>query len=330
MRNNYSGALILSVALHVLLIIALIFGGIFTSKEAVKPKAQNLGQSIKVVAVDPVVVQRQALKIKREREAVKRAEQKRKERLEKEAQALELKRKQAEEKIKRLEKERLLAEKKAQEAKLKEKKRLKEQKVAEEKARIAKEKADKLEAQRQVKLEEKRKADAAAKKAEQERQAKLEEKRKAEEAARKAREEEEAARKKAAEEKAKAEKARKEREAQEALLNDMFADIDAESAQRQSAKSKMVADEINRNAAVFQNLIQQHLRINDNMLGKQCQLSLNLAKNGFVLSVDNAQGNSALCGAARTAVLEIAQFPMPEDPNVVAQMRKIRLVVEPQ
>jgi len=315
-RNTYINATFLSIVLHVVLIAALVFGGFYSATKMPSASSQKINdqssvEPIKAVAIDPVMIQREALKLKRKKENQARKEKEEKQRLAAETQALERQKKEAQEKIKILKEQRIAEEKKVQAAQAK---REAEKKALEEKQRvkIEKEKQAKLEKQRQQKLAEQKKAAERMKKEQEEKAAK--------EAAM-------LAKKKAA---AAKEKARQERVKQEAMLDSLFNEIDSETASRNNVKTKVVAQQVARNAAIFQNMIQQKLRINDSMKGKQCQLSLNLSNNGVVYRVEHPTGDAALCSAAQAAVLEVGQFPMPTDPAVVKEMKNIRLVVEPR
>ncbi|MDO6705669.1 MULTISPECIES: cell envelope integrity protein TolA [unclassified Photobacterium] len=344
-KNNYTVAIVISLFFHAVLFVALIWGTDFTMS---KPKPH--GSTIQAVVVDPALVNQQARQIREQRDAAKRAEQDRLERLERQAAALEKQRQAEEERLRKLRSDKLEAEKAAREADAEREriarekaKAAEEKRKADEDARLAREAANKAEAERQAKLKAKQEAEEAARQAELARQKKVEEQKRAEEAARKAeadRQAKIAAKKKAEEEARKAEAARKEAERkakeaqelqrqQEAALNDMFAGLEAESELRGSAKGQFVTDEATRYGEIYKQMIQQNLLFDQNFSGKECNLQMRLSANGLLLDVSDVGGDTSLCRAAKAAVVKVSQFPMPEDPAVVEKLRSIRLTVKP-
>ncbi|WIG80384.1 cell envelope integrity protein TolA [Photobacterium damselae] len=359
-NNNYTTSVIISLFLHALLLIALIWGADFAMTES-KPA----GNAIQAVVVDPALVHQQAQRIRDQRQAAQKAEQDRLKRLEQQADALEKQRKAEAERVRKLKEDKLAAEKATREAEAERKakqeaaekaEQLRQQKLAEQrKAEAAAKKAD---AERKVKEAAAAKAEAerkakqeAAEKAEQLRQQKVAEQRKAEEAAKKAEADRKAkeAAKKEAEEAAKlaeqkrieAEKQRKESERkaaeakakqqqQEAALDNIFDGLEAETQQRGGAKGQFIADETQRYGAIYKQMIQQNLLTDQSFIGKQCVLSMRLSANGLLLNVDQVSGDNTLCRAAKAAVVKISQFPMPEDPAVIEKLRNIKLTVSPQ
>ncbi|HIF9273154.1 TPA: cell envelope integrity protein TolA [Photobacterium damselae] len=359
-NNNYTTSVIISLFLHALLLIALIWGADFAMTES-KPA----GNAIQAVVVDPALVHQQAQRIRDQRQAAQKAEQDRLKRLEQQADALEKQRKAEAERVRKLKEDKLAAEKATREAEAERKakqeaaekaEQLRQQKLAEQrKAEAAAKKAD---AERKVKEAAAAKAEAerkakqeAAEKAEQLRQQKVAEQRKAEEAAKKAeadRKAKEAAKKKAEEaaklaeqKRIEAEKQRKESERkaaeakakqrqQEAALDNIFDGLEAETQQRGGAKGQFIADETQRYGAIYKQMIQQNLLTDQSFIGKQCVLSMRLSANGLLLNVDQVSGDNTLCRAAKAAVVKISQFPMPEDPAVIEKLRNIKLTVSPQ
>ncbi|OAN18427.1 protein TolA [Photobacterium jeanii] len=338
-NNNYSAAVIISLILHALLLVALLWGTDFSMD---KPKQS--GNTIQAVVVDPALVNQQAQRIRQERENAKKAEQDRLRRLEQQAAQLEKQRQAEEKRLRELKANKLKAEKEAREAEkerqrvaAERKKAAEEKRKADEAAKVAKAQAAKAEAERKAKQE-------AARKAEQERQRKLAEQRKAEEAARKAeeaRKAKEAERKRAEAAAKKAEQARKEAERkaaearelqrqQEAALNDMFAGLEAETEQRGGARGQFIADEAKRYGSIYKQMIQQNLLVDQSFFGKECVIRMRLSANGLLLDASEDGGDATLCRAAKAAVVKVSQFPMPEDPAVVEKLRSIRLTVSPE
>ncbi|NUY57613.1 cell envelope integrity protein TolA [Salinivibrio sp. EAGSL] len=337
-KDSLVPALAISGGLHVLLVIVLLWGADFTSDAKPTPKA---GRSIEATVIDPAVVNAQAKKIRAQRDQAKREEAERLKRLEQQAKRLEQQREQEEQRLREVKRKKLEAERQARE----EQKRIaEEQAKAKEQARLAKQQAEQAERERQRKLEQQRKAELAAEKAEKarqeklaaerkaeaERQRKLEAKRKAEEQALKeaeqARKEAEQARKEA---ERRAEEAKRQQQEQEAALNDLFSGLESEASQRQSARGQFVDDEVARYGAIFTQMIQQRLIVDDGLSGQECVVNMRLSPTGLLLNVEQKAGNSRLCRATKTAVASVSQFPMPDDGDIIAKLRDIELTVRP-
>ncbi|HIF9348931.1 TPA: cell envelope integrity protein TolA [Photobacterium damselae] len=292
-NNNYTTSVIISLFLHALLLIALIWGADFAMTES-KPA----GNAIQAVVVDPALVHQQAQRIRDQRQAAQKAEQDRLKRLEQQADALEQQRKAEAERVRKLKEDKLAAEKAEQ---------LRQQKVAEQ-----------------------RKAEEAAKKAEADRKAKEAAKKKAEEAAKLAEQKRIEAEKQRKESERKAAEAKAKQQQQEAALDNIFDGLEAETQQRGGAKGQFIADETQRYGAIYKQMIQQNLLTDQSFIGKQCVLSMRLSANGLLLNVDQVSGDNTLCRAAKAAVVKISQFPMPEDPAVIEKLLNIKLTVSPQ
>ncbi|BDR34779.1 protein TolA [Photobacterium damselae subsp. damselae] len=359
-NNNYTTSVIISLFLHALLLIALIWGADFAMTES-KPA----GNAIQAVVVDPALVHQQAQRIREQRQAAQKAEQDRLKRLEQQADALEKQRKAEAERVRKLKEDKLAAEKATREAEAERKakqeaaekaEQLRQQKLAEQrKAEAAAKKADaerkvkeaaaakaeaerkakqeaaeKAEQLRQQKVAEQRKAEEAAKKAEADRKAKEAAKKKAEEAAKLAEQKRIEAEKQRKESERKAAEAKAKQQQQEAALDNIFDGLEAETQQRGGAKGQFIADETQRYGAIYKQMIQQNLLTDQSFIGKQCVLSMRLSANGLLLNVDQVSGDNTLCRAAKAAVVKISQFPMPEDPAVIEKLRNIKLTVSPQ
>ncbi|MBP3141512.1 cell envelope integrity protein TolA [Aliivibrio fischeri] len=301
--NNYTFAIGVSVVLHLLLVIALIFGSDFSLDDKAKPN------TIQAVVIDPGTIAKQANQIRQERERAERAEQERLKKLKQQAAQLEKNRKAEEERIRRLKEKQVQEKKAARQAE-------EERKKAVAEAKKEKERAVAAEAER------KRKADAAAKaeaaKAEAERKAKAEAERVAKaKAAEKARKE-------------KAARAEAERKQKEAALNDIFAGLEDETVQNSSAKQQHIDNEVNRHAAIYTQMIQQNLLVDETYVGKSCRVKIKLASSGLLLSVTTLGGDAQVCRAAKTAVTKVNVFPMPKDADVVAKLTNINLTVQPE
>ncbi|EJS4042622.1 cell envelope integrity protein TolA [Vibrio vulnificus] len=346
-RNDYVVPIAVSAALHVVLVIALLWGADFTMS-----KPQPSGQMVQAVVIDPNLVKQQANQIRQQRESAAKKEQERLDKLRREAEQLEKNRKAEEEQLRKLKEQQARDAKAAREAEEVRKQKEQEKRIAEEKARKEKERVAKLEAERKTKEEAIKKAEqerlakeAAIAKAEQERIAKEKAAKEAEEKARREKEaaakaeQERIAKEKAAKEAA--EKARKEKERlerlererkeQEAALKDIFAGLETESSQNSAARSQHVLDEKNRYGAIYTQLIQQRLLKDEYLLGKSCKVNIKLIPTGvdaIVNSVSILEGDTRVCNAAKSAILQVGSFPMPADDAVRQELRNINLTVD--
>ncbi|HAS6060752.1 TPA: cell envelope integrity protein TolA [Vibrio vulnificus] len=346
-RNDYVVPIAVSAALHVVLVIALLWGADFTMS-----KPQPSGQMVQAVVIDPNLVKQQANQIRQQRESAAKKEQERLDKLRREADQLEKNRKAEEDQLRKLKEQQLRDAKAAREAEEVRKQKEQEKRIAEEKALKEKERVAKLEAERKTKEEAIQKAEqerlakeAAIAKAEQERIAKDKAAKEAEEKARK----EKAAAEKAEQERianqkkaqAAKEKAQKEQERleqlerelkdREAALNDIFAGLETESSQNSAARSQHVLDEKNRYGAIYTQLIQQRLLKDEYLLGKSCKVKIKLIPTGvdaIVNSVSILEGDTRVCNAAKSAILQVGSFPMPADDAVRQELRNINLTVD--
>ncbi|WP_435247275.1 cell envelope integrity protein TolA [Vibrio sp. nBUS_14] len=347
--NNFKTPLLISIGLHVILFVALIWGADFTMSE---PKPT--GQIVQAVVIDPQLVRKQAQQIRQQREAAGKKEQERLDKLRRESERLEKNRKAEEENIRKLKEKQAKEAKATREAEKRRVEKEKQRKVEEARLKTEQKKAAKAEADRKlkeaavVKAEKERKAkEAAVAKAEQERVAK---EKAAKEAADKARKEKEAAeraeKQRIAKEKeaaAAAEKARKAKEAaaraekerkqQEAALNDIFAGLETESTQNSSAKQQFISDEAQRYGAIYTQLIQQNLLLEDSYRGRSCRVNLKLiptGSNAILGSLSILDGDSSLCAATKRAVAQVQSYPLPKDPDIVKSLKDINLTVSPE
>lgn len=343
--NNFRSPLLISLGLHVVLFVALIWGADFTMSE---PKPT--GQMVQAVVIDPQLVRQQAQQIRQQREAASKKEQERLDKLRRESERLEKNRKAEEENIRKLKVKQAKVAKAARDAEKRRVENEKQRKVEEARLKQEKKKAAKAEADRKlkeaavVKAEKERKAkEAAIAKAEQERVAK-------EKAAEKARKEKEAAeraeKQRIAKEKeaaAAAEKARKAKEAaaraekerkqQEAALNDIFAGLETEATQNSSARQQFISDEAQRYGAIYTQLIQQNLLLEDSYRGRSCRVNLKLiptGSNAILGRLSILDGDSRLCAATKRAVAQVQSYPLPKDPDIIKSLKDINLTVSPE
>nr|WP_261815470.1 cell envelope integrity protein TolA [Vibrio gallicus] len=346
--KKFVRSLVISGAVHLLLLVALIWGTNFNMS---KPKPTP--NMVQAVVIDPSVISQQANKIRAERNAAKKAEQQRVEKLRKQSEQLEKNRKAEEQRIRRLAQDKATAAKKAREAEqqriIKEKQRQqaeqqakkaeadrKQKQAAANKAeqhRLEKEKAAK-QAQQKAKREAEKAAKAEATRIAKEKAAKvaIEKARKAEQLRIAKEKEAKAAAERARKEKARAEQAAKERKVQEAALNDIFSGLEQESQSNSAAKNRFIADELSRYGSIYKQMIQQKLLVEDSYRGKTCQVDLRLiatGSNAIVSDVKTISGDRTLCSATHRAIAQVNSFPLPKDPAVAEKLKSIRLTVAP-
>ncbi|SDB20970.1 Cell division and transport-associated protein TolA (TC 2.C.1.2.1) [Pseudidiomarina indica] len=294
-RKEWTVPLLLSVAVHLGIVVLLAFGMNFkwpvdslhmpaTVISTEQPDEEQV-EIVQAVTVDQAAVEQRVQEI-RERE--------RQQQLQEERRQAELERRAEEARKAREKEQQQLRELQKQQEE--ERRRLEQEKVAAQKEREAAEKAAAEAAERRKREEE------AARKAEEERKRKEAEARKAEEE--RQRREQEAK-----------ERAERERQLQEQLQR--------EAAQRQRARQQQVQSEVERYSALIRETVRRNWIVDDSMRGKECRLSITLSRSGFVTSVNEGQGDRAVCESARRAILRIGTLPMSQDPEVYEQMKSI-------
>ncbi|KIP75188.1 MULTISPECIES: cell envelope integrity protein TolA [Vibrio] len=330
--KEYTKPIAISVGLHALLVVALLWGTDFNMS-----KPEPTGQMVQAVVIDPKLVQQQAKEIRQQREKAAKKEQDRLDKLRREAEQLEKNRKAEEEQIRKLKEQQAKDAKAAREAEVARKKKEQERKAEEERTRKEKERAAKAEQERKAKEE-------AVRKAEQERVAREKAAKEAEEKAKREREaaakaeQERIAKEKAAKEAAErerkareaAEKAERERKEQEAALDDIFAGLESETSANQQAQGQFVADEVTRYSSIYTQLIQSKLLKDDYLLGKECRVNIKLIPTGadmIVSSVNVLSGDSRVCAAAKSAIAQVPSFPISTDSTVNQRLKDINLTV---
>ncbi|MEZ8153466.1 cell envelope integrity protein TolA [Vibrio splendidus] len=319
--NNFRSPLLISLGLHVILFVALIWGADFTMSE---PKPT--GQMVQAVVIDPQLVRQQAQQIRQQREAASKKEQERLDKLRRESERLEKNRKAEEENIRKLKEKQTKEAKAAREAEKRRVENEKQRKVEEARLKQEQKKAAKAEQERVAKekaakeaADKARKEKEAAERAEKQRIAKEKEAAAAAEKARKAKEA--------------AAKAEKERKQQEAALNDIFAGLETESTQNSSARQQFISDEAQRYGAIYTQLIQQNLLLEDSYRGRSCRVNLKLiptGSNAILGSLSILDGDSRLCAATKRAVAQVQSYPLPKDPDIVKSLKDINLTVSPE
>lgn len=144
--NNFKTPLLISIGLHVILFVALIWGADFTMSE---PKPT--GQMVQAVVIDPQLVRKQAQQIRQQREAAGKKEQERLDKLRRESERLEKNRKAEEENIRKLKEKQAKEAKATREAEKRRVEKEKQRKVEEARLKTEQKKAAKAEADRKLK-----------------------------------------------------------------------------------------------------------------------------------------------------------------------------------
>ena len=315
-KSGYAKSIVISVLLHALLVVALVWGTDFTMS-----KPEPSGKMVEAVVIDPSLVRQQAQQIRSQREAAAKKEQQRLDKLRRESEQLEKSRKAEEERIRKLKEQQAREAKAAREAEKVRQQKEKERKAEELRVRQEKERAAKLEAERKAK-------EAAVAKAEKERIArekaaqKAEKERVAKEAAEKARKE-----------KQRLERIEKERKEQEAALDNIFSGLETEAEHNSAARQQHAQSEAQKYGAIFKGLIEQNLLLEDSYRGKSCKVNLRLIPTGNGAIVGNLNildGDSRLCSATKRAIAQVGTFPLPKEQDVINALKNINLTVEPE
>lgn len=329
LNKEYKSAILISVVLHIILFV-LLLGGSWFSDDDKKPKHQM----VEAVVIDPKAIEKQAKTIRDQRDAAKRAEQQRVEKLRQQAEIQEKNRKKEEERLRKLQEQKVLQEKQAREAEKQKQLAEKQKQEAQERAKIEKERAAKAEAERKAKEAAAAKVAAEKKAAEQAKaaaEAKAAAQAKAKADAQAKAEAEKRAKEKAQQQAAEKAKLAREKEAQEAALNDIFSGLEAESVQISSARQKYIASELDRYGAIYKQMIQEKLLTEDSFRGKSCKINIRLVQTGsdaIVSKVTAIDGESAVCSAAKRAIAQVGNFPMPKEQDAADQLKNINLVVD--
>lgn len=332
-NNSLVVAIALSLVAHAVLIAALLWGTDFTMDQA-EPSGM-----VQAVVIDPAQVRQQAAEIRKQRETAAKKEQDRLDKLRRESEQLERNRKAEEERIRKLREQQAIDAQAAREA---EKRREIERKRA---AEAQAERKAQEEAVRKAEQQRKEK-EAAIAKAEQERIAKEKALKEAQEKAQREKEAAERAEKeriakekaaaeaaeKARQEKLRLEQLERERQEQEAALNDIFSGLESEAAANSTARSRFVSSEVDRMGAIYTQLIQQNLLLEDSFRGRECKVNLRLipaGKDAIVGNVSIIGGDSRLCSAAKRAIAKVGTFPLTQDASVNSELKNINLTVVP-
>ena len=105
--------------------------------------------------------------------------------------------------------------------------------------------------------------------------------------------------------------------------------LEAEANSRSQAASAAAQGEAQKYAALIAATVERYMILDPTMRGKTCTIGVKLASTGFVISVDNGQGDPAVCRSGKAAVLKANQLPVPKDPAVFEQLKELNLKLEP-
>lgn len=112
----------------------------------------------------------------------------------------------------------------------------------------------------------------------------------------------------------------------EAMMEQQLA---AEANARSQAASAAAKGEVDKYAALIKATVERYMILDPTMRGKTCTIGVKLASSGFVISVDNGQGDPAVCRSGKAAVLKANQLPVPKDPAAFELMKDLRLQLAP-
>ncbi|QIQ21628.1 cell envelope integrity protein TolA [Zophobihabitans entericus] len=337
MTRNYNSklkfAIILSLGLHVAILIAL---GISAFNYTSTYAGDVNGNAVDAIMVDPRIVSEQYARQVQQKDALVEAEKQRQQQADQRARELEEKQAAEQQRLKDLERERLAAlEKQKQEAAAAQ---AAQAAAREAEAEAAKAKAQLEEQQKQALLA-KQKAEEDAKlreqqvKAEQQRieQEKLRaeaERQKAVEEAEKARQEAERQKQIAAAERAKAEQ-QKQSAAEEASrqqeLNDILGSLTSNAPKVQQG---VASGELDKYKTLLHNAISNKFNNSQLYSGKNCVLTIKIARDGLLLSVDSTEGDTALCREAISAT-KLAAIPKPTSDALYQAVKEVTVDFRP-
>lgn len=332
-NDKLKRAIILSIALHCVLIAVLIWSSIHQPQET---SADGGGSSIDAVMVDPGAVVQQYNRQQQQQTDAQRAQQQRDKQAQQQAEELQQKQAAEQQRLKALEKQRLEAQEaaEAQQRQQAEQQKQAEAAAAQAKAAAAAKQQAEAEAKKAA-ADAKKQAEAEAKKAAAaEAQKQADAKAKAEQAAA-------AAQAKAdADAKAKADQAAKEKAAakQSSEVDDLLGGLtDAKNAPKSggapagtgnSKQSGATGTEINGYLAQVRQAISNKFYDASNYSGKTCILRIKLAPDGMLISVSSDGGDPALCQAAVSAA-KLAALPRPPSPKVYEAVKNATLEFKP-
>ncbi len=122
---------------------------------------------------------------------------------------------------------------------------------------------------------------------------------------------------------------RKHKAAEQAKLQQKMKAMLQQPNARSQAASAAAQGEIDKYAALIKATVERYMILDPTMRGKTCTIGVRLASSGFVISVDNGQGDPAVCRSGKAAVLKANQLPVPKDPAAFEMLKEFNLKLEP-
>ncbi|EPL3989395.1 cell envelope integrity protein TolA [Providencia stuartii] len=329
-KDNLRLSLLTSLALHVLLIGLIIIGSLVSVVKL--GGGGEEGTVIDAVMVDPGAVVQQYNQMQQQENSAKQAAKERKEKERKQEAELREKQEQEQKRLQQLEQERIQSEREAQErqkqVEQQQKQAAEAARKAKEEQKIAEEAAAKAKAEKERLIKEqaaaKEKAEAEAKKEAEAIKAKAaaDAKAKAEKEA-KAKAEKEAKEKAEKEAKAKAAKEKAEAAKNSAEIDNLLGDLTSTGPSREGGaasagqgggkRSGASNADVENYASKIKAAIQSKFYDSDTYRGRTCELKLQIAPDGLLVSItpkNNASNDPALCSAAIRAA-NLATLPRP-------------------
>lgn len=298
-----------SVALHVAILLVLVFGANISFQKKTVELSVSAEQSmqanpapVEAVAIDRQQFEQRVAEIQQSRDAAKKAEEERIAALERRAQQAERNRAAEEQRLKRVAEEKRQADEAARQSRAAAAEAQKQQQAEAARAKQAEE-------ARKVREAEQQKAEAAAKAAEERR-----------------RQAAEAEAREQAERERKAREAREQAERERQMQEQMAREAEA----RRQARAQQAVSEVQRYTAMIRDAIQRNLLVDENMRGKTARINIRLATSGFVTDVRYVSGDRQVAEAAIRAVNRAGTLPVSTDPDVYNQLKDITLTVAPE
>ena len=223
------------------------------------------------------------------------------------------------------EKKRLEEERKKQLAKEQEQKRLEAEKQRKQQEKIEQEKQQKLEQEKQKQLaaEKQKKLEEEKKQEELEEKQRLEEeKRKKAEAERKRKEEAERKRKEAEAEKKRKEEELRKLEEEMAAMDDEFFE-----AQRDTVRRGQIMSEVEKLTALITAKIKRNWY--PPKTSGACSIKISMGPGGVVLQTEALGGDYDYCETGKTAITRSSPLPASDDPEVMKELREMTIVFDP-
>ena len=122
---------------------------------------------------------------------------------------------------------------------------------------------------------------------------------------------------------------RKHKAAEQAKLQQKMKAMLQQPNARSQAASAAAQGEVDKYAALIKATVERYMILDPTMRGKTCTIGVRLASSGFVISVDNGQGDPAVCRSGKAAVLKANQLPVPKDPAAFEMLKEFNLKLEP-